>query len=291
LETAELGKDQKCPNKRPCVHLPPREETPVPELPRGQGLEARIGGSGKGKERAREDNEVSLYDKDKVMGEDRPMTIGDFNPDDEYLDDNGLFLENRDNDMDFGEYWQVLHSSQPKLITNIQTELDNNITVHSNIFCFCVNKCECKKTKQEWMLDSGASLHFTGDINDFVKYTPLEKQVSVWTANSTASIEGKGTIIIVLHSGDSVRINPVYYIPSLTCKLLSLGTFLQEEFRCTGNSQAIRVMKGSRPFLTFTPRLTADSIYVIKSMAANNEGMYSALASIYKIDYETIHNR
>ena len=50
-------------------------------------------------------------------------------------------------------------------------------------------------------------------------------------------------------------------------------------------------MKGSRPFLTFLPRTTEDSIYVIKSMAANNEGMYSALASVYKIDYETIHNR
>jgi len=112
LETAELGKDQKRPNKRPRVQLPRREETPVPELPRGQvqGLEARIGGSGKGKERARDDDEVSLYDEDKVMGEDQPMTVGDFNPDDEYLDDNGLFLENGDNDMDFSEYWQVLHS-------------------------------------------------------------------------------------------------------------------------------------------------------------------------------------
>ena len=193
--------------------------------------------------------------------------------------------------MDFGEYWQVTHLPQPKLITNTRTELDLDIAVHSNIFCFCANKCECKPTEQEWMLDSGASLHFTGDINDFVDYTPLEKQVSVRTANSTASIEGKGTIIIVLHSGNSVRISPVYYIPTLTCKLLSLGTFLQEEFRCTGSSQAIRVMKGSRPFLTFFPRTATDSIYVIKSMAADKEGMYSALGSIYKVDYETVHNR
>jgi len=95
------------------------------------------------------------------------------------VDNNGLFLENRNNDMDFGEYWQVPHTHQLKLITNTWTELDLNIAIHSNISCFCVNKCECKGTEQELMLDSGASLHFTGDINDFVKYTPLEKQVSV----------------------------------------------------------------------------------------------------------------
>ena len=92
LESAELGKDQKRPNKWPRVQLPRREETPVLELPRGQvqGLEAQISSSGKGKERARDDDEVSLYGEDKVMGEDRPMTVGDFDPDNEYLDDNAL---------------------------------------------------------------------------------------------------------------------------------------------------------------------------------------------------------
>ena len=111
------------------------------------------------------------------------------------------------------------------------------------------------------------------------------------TANSSASIEGKGTIILTLYSGESIRIYPVYYVPSLTCKLLSLGTFLQEGLQCTGANQFIRILKGSSPFLTFYPRTVADSIYVVKSMAVAKEGLYRACMTVYKVDYETMHNR
>ena len=37
----------------------------------------------------------------------------------------------------------------------------------------------------DWILDSGTSLHFTGDMNDFVDYTPLEKNITTNTATST----------------------------------------------------------------------------------------------------------
>jgi len=36
----------------------------------------------------------------------------------------------------------------------------------------------------DWILDSGASLHFTGDMNDFIDYTPLEKNITANTATS-----------------------------------------------------------------------------------------------------------
>jgi len=39
------------------------------------------------------------------------------------------------------------------------------------------------------------------------------------------SITGKGAVILNI-DGYLVRIQPVYYIPELTSKLLSLGTFL-----------------------------------------------------------------
>jgi len=54
------------------------------------------------------------------------------------------------------------------------------------------------------MLDSGASLYFTGDINDFVGYTPMENGISVMTANSSTTIIGKGIVILVLSTGEAV---------------------------------------------------------------------------------------
>ena len=65
---------------------------------------------------------------------------------------------------------------------------------------------------EEWMLDSGASMHFT-----YEAITPIPCK----TATSVTSIIGKGAIILDV-SGWIVRIQPVYHIPDITSKLLLL---------------------------------------------------------------------
>ena len=78
-----------------------------------------------------------------------------------------------------------------------------------------------------WLLDSGASLHFTHDINDFIEYSPLKEELTVVTANGRTRATGVGTVL--LNCGTQrVRISPVYYIPELTSRLLSMGEFLRE---------------------------------------------------------------
>ena len=75
-----------------------------------QGLEARIG-SAKGKEKEKNDDEVSLdYTEDEPIGSPRPMEIGDF-------DEGELAGGHSDmwgNGMDFSENWQVPHTNQLK---------------------------------------------------------------------------------------------------------------------------------------------------------------------------------
>ena len=142
---------------------------------------------------------------------------------------------------------------------------------------------------KEWMLDSGASFHFSGDINNFINYTQIEEKVPLRTANSYALIEGKGTIILALTTGETVRIHPVFYIPGLTCKLLSLGTFLQDGFQVVGVAHFIKAVRNSLPFLTFKPRSERDSIYVIRALAVCNADLHNAVQSIYIIDYKTMH--
>ena len=177
---------------------------------------------------------------------------------------------------------------------NVQTGLDNIAVCSTNKlspFC-CNNRCECKNSEmQEWMLDSGASFHFSGDINDFVDYTQMEEEIPLRTANSSAIIKGKGTIILMLSTGEKVRIYPVFYVLGLTCKLLSLGMFLQDGFQVIGVIHFIKVIRDSLPFLTFKPRSKRDSIYVIRALAACDADLHSAVQSIYVIDYETMHKQ
>ena len=259
---------------------------------KAQGKSAQVKLAAPPKEK--NDDEVSLdFSGDEEMAN-APMTVGDFQQEEVFIEQE--VVDDFDIDVDgiIDSYWQVHSLSLIEIATdNEQTELDS-IAVCTNISSLscCVSQCECKNSEyQEWMLDSGASFHFSGDINDFVDYTKMENKIPLKTANSSASIEGKGTIILALSTGEKVRIYPVFYVPSLTCKLLSLGTFLQDGFQAIGVAHFIKVIRGSLPFLTFTPRSEKDSIYVIRALAACEADLHSAINTIYIIDYETMHKR
>jgi len=73
--------------------------------------------------------------------------------------------------------------------THATTTTTSVIPNIENILC-CPNvisdfAAEDHMNRVDWILDSGASLHFTGDMNDFVDYTPLEKNITTNTATST----------------------------------------------------------------------------------------------------------
>ena len=61
-----------------------------------------------------------------------------------------------------------------------------------------------------WMLDSGASCHFTNNINNFVEFEEnVGPERVVRTANSSTSIAGKGTVIFTVNN-EQVRLYPVF---------------------------------------------------------------------------------
>ena len=212
---------------------------------------------------------------------DNNLEMMEFDVDGEVTDCTGLGLR------------QVQNTSERNM-TNNSSQLDIYITeLYINKICLqCSHGCDCKTNKmKEWLIDSGASEHFTYDINSFVDYEELKNHSSVKTANSTAEVRGRGTVIIVLTTGDVVRINPVYHVPTLSCQLLAMGKFLQSGYTSTGNSTSIRIMKGSGTFLTFNPRREKDSLYVIKSLKPDETDIHMALNTIYGVDFDIIHRR
>jgi len=59
------------------------------------------------------------------------------------------------------------------------------------------SKCE-EKTKDGWILDSGASVHFTMHKQDFIDFEEIRDSPIVRTASAKnpLRIKGKGTIIL-----------------------------------------------------------------------------------------------
>jgi len=118
-------------------------------------------------------------------------------------------------------------------------EITSIVPYVENIIC-CLNgisdfTAEDHMNRVDWILDSGASLHFTGDMNDFIEYTPLEKNITANTATSAdTQIIGKGTVMMAVEGSEHmVRIAPVFYVPDLSmrCSVSFLGTVGSAESR------------------------------------------------------------
>ena len=86
----------------------------------------------------------------------------------------------------------------------------------------------------EFIGDSGASATFTYSLDDFIEYKELDEGLEARTANKgiPLKIKGKGTVLLrhKVEKGRTVviRLNPVYYIPGLSMRLLTIGEWLQQ---------------------------------------------------------------
>ena len=78
---------------------------------------------------------------------------------------------------------------------HVSTYRDNGLS------CLCssrTNKCACDHSKKLWILDLGASMHFTLNQSDFIKYQELTgfAQIPIWTASATIFVEEQGWILV-----------------------------------------------------------------------------------------------
>ena len=158
---------------------------------------------------------------------------------------------------------------------------------HYSLVC-CPLRVNEDQSEATWMLDSGASCHFTNDINDFIEFEEnVGPERMVQTANGSTSIAGKGTVIFIIN-GDRVRLYPVFYIPDLNDRLLSLGQFHQSGLSSRGSAHSITLYDGNdEEFLTFYPQSANSTIYVIQSLLGT-EVDYS-LSTVYNVDFEIMH--
>ena len=244
----------------PLIHTPTRDPRSRPRKRQRQAQE--------------EDEVVSLgWSEDDVMAE--ATTFGEEDP--QTIDEAGLF----------GRYAQFETPEHKADKTPTATNVVEYIVAPSNQIC-CCSSCEKTKNKTMWMLDSGASLHFTNDLDDFIEYEAIAP-VLIRTATTVTHVVGRGTVILTV-DGVAIRISPVYYIPDLTTRLLSLGQFMRSGLSSRGSARSITVYdKEGKDLLTFHPRHENDSIYVIWSLVGRQN--CAEVSTIYAVDFEVMHRR
>jgi len=111
--------------------------------------------------------------------------------------------------------------------------LDNKNPLCTSLNC---GKCISCLPGTPWLMDPGASKHFTMKMDDFSSYEsiPASNRNKVITTNGETFIEGKGTMFIQHNvERNSQRpeqqimcLSPVYFISGLSSQLMSMGEFL-----------------------------------------------------------------
>ena len=120
------------------------------------------------------------------------------------------------------------------------TCLANAICLHDIYDARCV-KCKAKKADGSkfqgafWLLDSGASHHFTGNRDDFADYQALNYKLYAKTVNSKAEIISVGTVLLrtIDCNGEEVivTLTQVLHMPSANACLISMGKFFSHDCR------------------------------------------------------------
>ena len=98
-----------------------------------------------------------------------------------------------------------------------------------------------------WLLDSGASCHFTSDLRGFASYQELKHKHYPKTAKGVAEIAGIGMVSLWYldhNTGDEkvVKLTQVLHMPSATACLISMGEMLLHNYRVAGDRKSISLI-------------------------------------------------
>jgi hypothetical protein len=160
----------------------------------------------------------------------------------------------------------------------------------------CKGKTRTSGATTPWLIDSGASKRFTNCISDFVDYEPWSKarQQKLTTANGQSRIVGEGSVIIRAKNSSgkyrSVCLSHVQYVPDLTTRLLSLGTFLRSGMTVTGDGDRLILRHNNREYMVFEPRVLRDTLYGVNSKEFT-EVTAMVAKTVNSVTYDTMHQR
>jgi len=161
----------------------------------------------------------------------------------------------------------------------VMSDARNKISLHAD--CPVCNKKEDGVDEPyKWIMDSGASRHFTHDLNDFAEYETEGNFSYVQTAaaHTRLDVKAKGTVKIQVWIDGTWRSNKtprryeifelkeVLYVPGLHQRLLSLGALLQQGLSIFGEDDDLVFYKDSKAVLVASKDLhLSDTIYFVQS--------------------------
>ena len=152
------------------------------------------------------------------------------------------------------------------------------------------------------MADSSTSSCFTHMKSDLSEFEVLDdKDLVIKTASKTNSlrITGIGAIILmhkVTHKSRrhsvTTHLYPVYYLPGLLNRLISVGHLLNSGFELRGSSSLLSVTAVARnsiwPLMQCKPHSPGQNLYWLSARLTSKHSLL-ALSLVHTIDYNIMH--
>ena len=154
-------------------------------------------------------------------------------------------------DAAYAQHQSVSDFASVTYTSNVSVKSENNvICAHgSNMKC-----PSCKDRNKIWIIDSGASMHFTPDQSDFVMYQLLgDHKIPVSTAAGVIHVVGKGSVWIRWkdpHGVDQIlTLHDISHLSNSGVKLISMGALMNCSAKVIGDAEAIKVTYGDGTML------------------------------------------
>jgi hypothetical protein len=175
----------------------------------------------------------------------------------------------------------------------------NKYDVHASSCEKCkgqINKDDC-----QWIMDSGASKHFTPELSDFADFQPYNGPKLTTTAvKALLQIKGEGTVFLthtVTNKSGTKRevithFSPVYHVPGMSVRLMSLGELLLNGCEVRGDAEALHFYKANlrSPSLSVELHLPRQTIFWLHGSVTNKRVLLSG-NTIDSGDYDLWHRR
>jgi len=159
-----------------------------------------------------------------------------------------------------------------------------------------------KGAAKHWIVDSGASDHFTPYRHLYSRYTPLESVEGVQTAKGELHAIGIGTIDITVVDGKGnpreVELKNVLHVPGMDSNLLSSNVLVERGFEVSMHpTKGTRVIRNDEVFAT---TVTYGRLQRLKIPNDSDDGKHIAQKAtgpkpttpeLQKLPYDTWHRR
>jgi hypothetical protein len=132
--------------------------------------------------------------------------------------------------------------------------------IEDKLFIQLSEKSEGGSTR--WILDTGATNHMTGERSFFSELDTGVHRTVRFGDGSVVAIEGRGTILFKLKSGEHQELAGVYYIPKLTANIVSLGQLDEDAYKILIEHGVLRIWDRRRRLLAKVPR-SPNRLYIL----------------------------